>query len=223
MKDEVHLARWIRSTERKYLRRYKGECDIFFGTEHRLRKEEMEEQFNKDAKEVFRFAANTARITDETTGSEDRKHTSGGVFVAVDSNLGAVEGAEETAIESIPGNEGRIAQAWVNVRGGLRVLSVYFWHSEGWTPRNEALLEAVLKQARTTGHPWLMACDANMCPEDFEKSLWFQREQMHVVARKKHARAGRKAQKMCGSKELMIKICRCKCYSQRKHLTDGSG
>ena len=26
------------------------------------------------------------------------------------------------------------------------------WHSEGWTPRNEALLEAVLKQTRTTRH-----------------------------------------------------------------------
>ena len=83
----------------------------------------------------MQLAASAARITEETTGSEDRKHTSEGVFVAIDSNLGAVVGAEEGAIESIPGNEGRIAQAWVNVRGGLRVFSVYFWHSEGWTPR----------------------------------------------------------------------------------------
>ena len=57
-----------------------------------------------------------------------------------------------------------------------------FWDSEGWTPRNEALLEAVLKQARTTRHPWLTACDAITCLEDFEKSLWFQRERRHVVA-----------------------------------------
>ena len=48
----------------------------------------------------------------------------GGVFFAVDSNLGAVVGEEEGAINSILGNEGRIAQAWVNVRGGLRVFSV---------------------------------------------------------------------------------------------------
>ena len=72
----------------------------------------------------------------------------------------------------------------MNVRGGLRVFSVLFCHSEGWTPRNEALLEAVLKKATTTRHPWLKACDANMCPEDFENSLWFQRETMHVVALK---------------------------------------
>ena len=74
-------------------------------------------------------------------------------------------------MESIPGNEGKMAQAWVNVRGGLRVFSVYFWHQEGWTPRNEALLEAVVKQARVTRHPWLIAFDANMCPEDFERSV----------------------------------------------------
>ena len=67
-----------------------------------------------------------------------RKRASGGVFVAVDSNFGAVVGAEEGSIASISSNEGRIAQAWLHARGGLRVFSVCFWHSEGWTPRNEA-------------------------------------------------------------------------------------
>ena len=50
----------------------------------------MEEQFNKEAKEGERFAADAARITDERAATEDPKHKSGGVFVAVDSNLGAV-------------------------------------------------------------------------------------------------------------------------------------
>ena len=133
----------------------------------------MEEQFNREAKKGWRYAASAARITEEMAGDEDRKHTSGGVFVAIDSNLGAVVGAEEGAIESIPGNEGRIAQAGVNVRGGLRIFSVCLWHSEGWSSRNEALLEAVLKRNRTTKHPWLIACDANMSPEDFEKKKNF--------------------------------------------------
>ena len=95
------------STEKKYMRRYRGKCDIFFGMEHRLRKEEMEEQFNEEAKEGWRFAASAPRITEETTGDKDRKHTSGGGFVAIDSNLGAVVGAQEGAIESIPGNVAR--------------------------------------------------------------------------------------------------------------------
>ena len=81
------------STEKKCMRRFKGKCDIFFGVEHRMKKEEMKEQFNKEAMRVSRSAADAARITDDRAGSEDRKHTSGGVFVAVDSNLGAVVGA----------------------------------------------------------------------------------------------------------------------------------
>ena len=74
-------------------------------------------------------------------------------YVAVDSNLGAVVGAEDGAIDSIPGNEGRIAKAWVNVRGGLRVFLVYFWHSEGWTPRNEALLQDSGEESKSNQAP----------------------------------------------------------------------
>ena len=81
MKKEAQLLRctllngsaW--STERKCMRRYKGKCDIFFGIKRRLRKEEMEEQFNKEANEGWRFAADAARITDERASSEDRTYT----------------------------------------------------------------------------------------------------------------------------------------------------
>ena len=79
----MHFAQWIGLEHReKYIRRYKGKCDIFFGKEHRLRKEEMEEEFNKAAKEGWRIAADATRITDERANIEDQKHTSGGVFVA---------------------------------------------------------------------------------------------------------------------------------------------
>ena len=57
-------------------------------------------------------------------------------------------------------------------------LKNFFRHSEGWTPRNEALMEAVVKQMRTTTLSWLIACDANMCPEDFKKSLCFKSKHM---------------------------------------------
>ena len=130
------------------MRRYKG---------HRMKEDEMEEQFSKEARtEVCRRRSENHR----------RKCWH---------NLGAVVGTEEGVVESILGNEGRIDHAWVNVRGGMRVFSVYFRHSEGWTPRNEALLEAVAKQVEATRHPWLTACDANVRSEDIEKSMWFQR------------------------------------------------
>ena len=48
------------------------------------------------------------------------------------------------------------------------------------TRRNEAILEAVLKRAKATKHPWLVACDVNMSPVDFEKSIRFRKDRMHV-------------------------------------------
>ena len=79
MKNEAKLLRctllngsaW--RTERKYMRRYKGKCGISLELS----------MVNEGAIEGWRFAADAARITNETAGIEDQKHTSGGVFVAV--------------------------------------------------------------------------------------------------------------------------------------------
>ena len=84
----------------------------------------MGQQFNREAKEGWRFAADAARITDENASSEDGKHMSGGVFVAVDNNLGAVIGKEEAAVECISVNEGRTTQVWVNNREGVRFFCI---------------------------------------------------------------------------------------------------
>ena len=43
------------STEKKCTRRHKSTFDILFGIEHRLRKDEMEEQLNKEANRGWRF------------------------------------------------------------------------------------------------------------------------------------------------------------------------
>ena len=43
------------------MRRFKGKCGFFFGIEHR----EMEEQFNREAKEGWRFAADPPRVIKE--------------------------------------------------------------------------------------------------------------------------------------------------------------
>ena len=56
-----------------YIRRFKGKCDIFFGIVHRLRKEDMEELFNREAKGEWRFATDAARVTDERASSEDQR------------------------------------------------------------------------------------------------------------------------------------------------------
>ena len=41
-------------------------------------------------------------------------------------------------------------------------------------------MEAVVNQARTTGHPWLVACDANMNQEDLKKNLWSKEKYMFI-------------------------------------------
>ena len=45
---------------------------------------------------------------------------------------------------------------WINCQGGLFVLEACFWHTEGWTPRNEAIMEAILKSAASSVSPWIM-------------------------------------------------------------------
>ena len=42
---------------------------------------------------------------------------------------------------------------------------------------------AVVKQARTTKHPWLVACDATTDAEDFQRSLWFMEKCMFMKPR----------------------------------------
>ena len=64
-----------------------------------MRKEE-EEQFIRETKQ----AADAARVADENASSEGR-HTSGGVFVATNCDLGVVIDKEEGAVKSILGNE----------------------------------------------------------------------------------------------------------------------
>ena len=55
----------------------------------------MRSSLTKKPEQGRRFAPDAARITDEHASSEDRKHTSGAVCVAADSNLGAGNGKEE--------------------------------------------------------------------------------------------------------------------------------
>ena len=57
----------------------------------------------------------------------------------------------------------------------------------GFSPCTLVLLKAGPRDEaseRYQGDPWLIAFDANQCPEDFEKSFRFQKEQMYVVATK---------------------------------------
>ena len=46
----------------------------------------------------------------------------------IDGALSPVVNKENGAVKTVPGNEGRIVRH--NVKGGLQVFAIYFWHSE---------------------------------------------------------------------------------------------
>ena len=88
------------------MKRYKGKCDIFFGIEHRLRKprKDGDLQLTQQESPMKEQAVRIESIHQEESLWQ---------LTAV---VGAVVGVEEAATDSISGNEGRIAQAWVNWR-----------------------------------------------------------------------------------------------------------
>ena len=69
-----------------YMERYMGLNVIFFGIEHRQKERgDGGKVLNKEAKQGWRFCSQTQQhsFTDENAGSEDCKHTSGGVSLAI--------------------------------------------------------------------------------------------------------------------------------------------
>ena len=147
-------------TEKKYVEMHKCTFDIF-EIEHRMKKVELEEQFNKEVKQGWRFAADAAN-------SEDCNHTSDGVFVTIDSDLGDVVDKEEGAVMSCrsQGTKDESPKRGLmseEVYGFRRVLLAF----RRMDTEKEVFMEVVVELARTTGHPWLMAGDANMDPTGF--------------------------------------------------------
>ena len=55
---------------------------------------------------------------------EDKKHTSREVSITTDEALPSVVKRERGAVRTIPGNEGRIVQAWTKIKGGLHVFTI---------------------------------------------------------------------------------------------------
>ena len=70
----------------------------------------------------------------------------------------------------------------MSVGGGLRRFCRALLALEGWTPRNDALMEAVVKHVRTTRHPCVVACDANVDLRELRPGLWFKEERMFIEA-----------------------------------------
>ena len=144
--------------------------DVFVGIEHRLRGDELVEMLHKASKR-YGIAADDVRAAkdSEVVGME----ISGGVFVDVANRLtsaGPVDGVE---IDSLEVNESRIAEAWVECHQGMHVFTLYLWHSEGWPTRSEELVKSFLRRVANTKSLWIIVCDANMEPREFQFCDWY--------------------------------------------------
>ena len=104
-----------------YVERQRGVCDVFLGTEHRLKNEELEVKFNKQDKKKSTCPADAARIAKEGTRQEER---SGRLRIA---SAGWLRKRKE--LRSLLCNEGRIARAWVPTGGVIRVFAVMIFGS----------------------------------------------------------------------------------------------
>ena len=128
----LNVSAWC--TERKYVTRNRGTFDVFFGIDHRMRKEEKEEQFNKESKQGWRLAAGHSkdhRRTCKQWGSQ--------TYVKRSSCCGQQQSwisykrrRRSSHVDSGK-RKTKLPQRRVNVRRGIKVFAVYIWHSEGWT------------------------------------------------------------------------------------------
>ena len=101
--------------------------------------------------------------------------SSAGVCIAVRSKFGSGKPSSLPVDASPGGSLGRLACTWIDgvVRGGLLVISMYLWHSEGLSRRNMELLCAAGDVIIKHGGPWLIGADFNMPPEELSQaSRW---------------------------------------------------
>ena len=98
---------------------------------------------------------------------------SAGVAVATPKHIPcAVTGVVNLDL-SPAGSGGRVAALWVQaaIPGGLLVVSVYLWHSEGLTARNRDILNGALGAVAAHGGPWVIVGDFNYQPARLAEEL----------------------------------------------------
>eukprot|EP00959_Pyramimonas_sp_CCMP1952_P396962 8317574-Pyramimonas_sp.AAC.1 len=77
---------------------------------------------------------------------------------------------------SPPGSAGRVAVGWCSAgqKGGLMIITAYFWTREGWTIRNLSILEAIATVIKQYDIPWIFQVDFNETGESLIKTGWCQ-------------------------------------------------
>ena len=109
----------------------------------------------------------TLRGAEAHVGDVAGERSKCGVAVAVRAHIGVAKARGSPYDCSPSGSPGRVAAIWVDgiLRGGMMIISVYLWHTEGLTSRNWSILHSAVEAAKRFGGPFIIAGDFNMAPE----------------------------------------------------------
>ena len=108
---------------------------------------------------------------------------SAGVGIAARSHFGMFENRRAPLLAKAS-SEGRLGSVHVGVigKGGLHLLSIYCWCSEGLTQRNLDVLQDAAQIINSLRGPWCLAGDFNFEPQALADCGWLQLVKGHVVA-----------------------------------------
>ena len=104
-----------------------------------------------------------------TKGSQGRAGAAIATRTAFHTGL-TKDSREDISTDEAPG---RCASIWVDgiVRGGVLIISIYLFDSEGLTQRNRAILSRAGEIIRKHGGPWIIGGDFNCTPQDLQGEM----------------------------------------------------
>ena len=108
---------------------------------------------------------------------------SAGVGIAARSHFGIV-GNQRVPLLAKASSDGRLGSVHVGAmgKGGIHLISIYCWCSEGLSQRNLDVLQDAAQIINSLVGPWCLAGDFNFEPQALADCGWLQLVRGHVVA-----------------------------------------
>ena len=153
---------------RTWLETHHRQRVVAIGQEHRLLPEACEVVEASMRNSGWRMGFAPALRTTDLLEQDAGLCSSAGAMVAAPMYIGFEPLQPHPNWDLSPvGATGRLAAGWANVLGGIAVLSAYFWCSERWSCRNQALMRRIIEVVQDLDCLWVLSADFNMELEEF--------------------------------------------------------
>ena len=146
--------------------------------EHHAAGEKWAQLKDKAVREGWKIGGAAAVMTSAGKGTA-------GVAVLARSHIGLGTMWQGQLDFSPRSSKGRLTAMWTDgiLKGGMLLMSIYLWHSEGLSQRNLDILNAAARIVHYHGGPWLLAGDFNMTADDLRRAeKWLAKIDGKVVA-----------------------------------------